>query len=155
MDGRGSYSGLLETRYDWSTTGKIDHNCLVEVTTYFHQTNFATEFLADAAISRAKELDDIFRKTGKIVGPLHGVSVSVKEHIGVKGRICNAGYVAWCDYVSPDDAFVLQLLQNAGAIAIVRTNEPQSLMVCIDSSTHAYLLERGVSAAYIRFAQSI
>ncbi|RDW87968.1 hypothetical protein BP5796_03662 [Coleophoma crateriformis] len=90
--------------------------------------NFATEFMSEAAIARAKELDASFRDTGKISGPLHGVPISCKEHIGFKGRVCNAGFVSWMDFVSPDDAYVVQLLRNAGAIMLVRTNEPQSLM---------------------------
>lgn len=36
------------------------------------QLNFATEFLADEAIARAKELDAHFQRTGKLVGPLVG-----------------------------------------------------------------------------------
>ncbi|OKO99224.1 hypothetical protein PENSUB_8611 [Penicillium subrubescens] len=32
--------------------------------------NFATEFLADEAIARARELDQHYKQTGKLVGPL-------------------------------------------------------------------------------------
>lgn len=85
--------------------------------------------MANPAISRAKELDVAFRKTGNISGPLHGVPISVKALIPFKGRVCNAGFVSWMDFVSPDDAYIVQLLHNAGAIMHVRTNEPQSLMV--------------------------
>lgn len=34
------------------------------------QFNFATEFMADKAIVRAKELDEYYQQTGKLVGPL-------------------------------------------------------------------------------------
>ncbi|KAJ5571881.1 hypothetical protein N7535_005541 [Penicillium sp. DV-2018c] len=90
--------------------------------------NFATEFLADEAVARAKELDEYYQRTGKLVGPLHGVPISVKEHISMKGRTCNTGYVAWVDRVTAEDALLLQLLSKAGAIFHVRTNQPQSLM---------------------------
>ncbi|KAG9239809.1 fatty-acid amide hydrolase [Calycina marina] len=86
--------------------------------------NFATEFMAESAINRAKELDAAFRNTGEISGPLHGVPISVKELIAFKGRVCNA-----------DDAFIVQLLQNAGAVMYVRTNQPQTLMH-IDTSNN-------------------
>lgn len=36
----------------------------------YAQLNFATEFLADEAIARAKELDEYYQRTGKLVGPL-------------------------------------------------------------------------------------
>ncbi|CAG8272621.1 unnamed protein product [Penicillium salamii] len=90
--------------------------------------NFATEFLAEEAISRAKELDEYYRRTGRLVGPLHGVPISVKEHLSMKNRTCNTGYVAWTDKVYTEDALLLQLLSKAGAVFHVRTNQPQSLM---------------------------
>jgi hypothetical protein len=34
------------------------------------QLNFATEFLADEAIARARELDEHYKPTGELVGPL-------------------------------------------------------------------------------------
>jgi hypothetical protein len=39
---------------------------------YYSQLNFATEFMADEAIARAKELDEYYRRTGRLVGPLVG-----------------------------------------------------------------------------------
>ncbi|KAJ6161303.1 hypothetical protein N7470_004699 [Penicillium chermesinum] len=97
--------------------------------------NFATEFLADEAISRAKELDDYYKKTGKLVGPLHGVPISVKEHVAIKNKTCNTGYVAWVDQVASEDAYLLQLLHKAGAVFHVRTNQPQSLMhLCCENN---------------------
>ncbi|BAE65447.1 amidase signature domain-containing protein [Aspergillus flavus] len=90
--------------------------------------NFATEFMADKAIARAKELDAYYQRTGKLVGPLHGVPISVKEHIGIKNLTCNGGYVAWVNDIAPEDALILQCLHKAGAIFHVRTNQPQSLM---------------------------
>ncbi|KAJ5778297.1 hypothetical protein N7520_001543 [Penicillium odoratum] len=97
--------------------------------------NFATEFLADEAIARAKELDAHFQRTGKLVGPLHGVPISVKEHVGMKNKTCNTGYVAWVDEVATEDAHLLQLLSNAGAVFHVRTNQPQALMhLCCENN---------------------
>lgn len=42
------------------------------------QTNFATEILAEDALKKAGELDAHFQKTGQLVGPLHGIPISVK-----------------------------------------------------------------------------
>ncbi|CAI7572400.1 unnamed protein product [Penicillium manginii] len=90
--------------------------------------NFATEFLAEEAIARAKELDEFYKTTGKLIGPLHGVPISVKEHIGFKNKTCHTGYVTWVDRVTTKDAHLLQLLSKAGAVFHVRTNQPQALM---------------------------
>ncbi|KAL3441250.1 amidase signature domain-containing protein [Aspergillus insuetus] len=90
--------------------------------------NFATEFMAEKAIARAEELDKYFDKTGKLVGPLHGVPISVKEHVGIKGLTLNGGYATWVNDIATEDALLLQCLAKAGAVFHVRTNQPQSLM---------------------------
>jgi len=61
-------------------------------------------------------LDDYFSQHKKPLGPLHGLPVSFKEHIGMKGLGLNAGYVAWYDKVADEDAHILQILWNAGAV---------------------------------------
>lgn len=44
-----------------------------------HQTtNCLMDYFADEALERAKWLDEQLEKTGKPVGPLHGVPISVK-----------------------------------------------------------------------------
>ncbi|KAL4904497.1 hypothetical protein BDW74DRAFT_25448 [Aspergillus multicolor] len=103
-----------------------------------HQlVNFATEFMVEDALKAAAELDAHFRATGKLKGPLHGIPISTKEHIGFKGRICHSGYVAWTDNIAQEDALIVRLLRQAGAVFHVRTNEPQSVMH-IDCSNNIY-----------------
>lgn len=97
--------------------------------------NFAVEFMVEDALKRAAALDSHFESTGQVLGPLHGVPISVKEHIGLKGRTCNASYVAWTDNIPEEDALLIRLLANAGAVFHVRTNTPQSLMVSLHSLT--------------------
>jgi amidase len=93
------------------------------------QLNFATEFMAEEALSQARALDAHFRSTGKVVGPLHGVPISTKEMVSFKGRIMNTGYVSWISNVAPQDALMVRILQKAGAVFHVRTNLPQTCMV--------------------------
>lgn len=52
-----------------------------------------------------------------------------QEHIGIKGRICNAGFVCNMGCIPDEDAHVVQLLKKAGAVIHVRTNQPQAIMV--------------------------
>jgi amidase len=64
----------------------------VAVTTAFckraalaHQlVNCALEFFPEMALARAQELDDYYRKTGKTVGPLHGLPISLKDQFRIK-----------------------------------------------------------------------
>lgn len=93
-------------------------------------TNCLTEIFIDEALERAKELDHYQATTGKVVGPLHGLPVSVKDHIFLKGYDTSTGYVAWANkFVSETDAVVVQLLRQAGAVLYVKTANPQSLLV--------------------------
>jgi amidase len=49
------------------------------------QTNCLTEIFIDRALERAAWLDEMLRSTGKVVGPLHGLPISLKDQICIKG----------------------------------------------------------------------
>lgn len=98
-----------------STNSKFEVNCI-------------TELLPEQALSRAQELDRYLKEKQEPIGPLHGLPISVKEHIGMRGLACNAGYVAWADEIAAHDALILQILWKAGCIFYARTTEPQSLV---------------------------
>lgn len=48
--------------------------------------------------------------------------------IGMKDLGLNAGYVAWWGKTATEDAHVLQILWNAGAVFYARTTQPQTMM---------------------------
>ncbi|GAW23440.1 hypothetical protein ANO14919_129990 [Xylariales sp. No.14919] len=99
--------------------------------------NCVTELLPERALQRAAELDAHLASTGQPVGPLHGVPISVKEHIGVQGCDLNAGFVGWVGRVADEDALILQILRDAGAVFYVRTTQPQTLMQ-LETSNNLY-----------------
>ncbi|ODV91806.1 hypothetical protein CANCADRAFT_30132 [Tortispora caseinolytica NRRL Y-17796] len=90
--------------------------------------NCVTEFLADEAMKLAESLDKTFKETGKTVGPLHGIPLSIKEHLWVAGKEANAGFVGFIGRVVDEDNLQLSILKKAGVVPFARTNEPQSLM---------------------------
>ena len=49
------------------------------------QTNCLTEIFVDRALARAKEVDDFLAATGKPIGPLHGLPISLKDQFTLKG----------------------------------------------------------------------
>ncbi|CZR53876.1 related to vitamin D3 hydroxylase-associated protein [Phialocephala subalpina] len=91
-------------------------------------TNCMTELLPERSLARAQELDDYFLQHKKPIGPLHGLPISVKEMIGMKDLGLNAGYVAWWGKTASENAHVLDILWNAGAVFHARTSQPQSMM---------------------------
>lgn len=80
------------------------------------------------ALERARELDVYMEKHKMPIGPLHGLPISVKEHIAMKGLTCNAGFVAWADNVATDDALIQKILWDAGCVFYVRTTVPQTMV---------------------------
>ncbi|UKZ71116.1 uncharacterized protein TrAtP1_012079 [Trichoderma atroviride] len=93
-------------------------------------TNCLTELLPQRAISQAIELDGRLLDNSTSLGPLHGLPVSIKSHIGIANRPLSSGYCApFHSRPHPDaDALVVQILTRAGAIVHARTTEPQSMM---------------------------
>lgn len=91
-------------------------------------TNCLTELLPREALETAKKLDEHLKTTGKTVGPLHGLPVSVKEMVGFKGKNCHFSVSAKMDNIMPDDAVILKILYAAGANPTCRTTGPQFLM---------------------------
>ncbi|KAI5120833.1 hypothetical protein M0805_007020 [Coniferiporia weirii] len=111
-------------------------SCLQVIQAYCHAatvaqdlTNCLTEIFFEDALLRAEELDRHLEQTGELYGPLHGLPVSVKDHIKIKGKDTSTGYVAWCyRTMAEEDAVAVDILRRAGAILFVKTNNPQTLL---------------------------
>lgn len=122
----------------------------VEVTVAFckrasiaHQlTNCLTEVLYGSALARAQELDEHLRVTGEPVGPLHGLPISVKDHIAMAGTRATSGLVSMADYTDNKDAHIIEILRKAGAVFHVKTTNPLALLA---TETHSNLFGRTVS----------
>ncbi|KAI1211274.1 amidase [Annulohypoxylon truncatum] len=91
--------------------------------------NMLTEIMFVDALERAKELDDIFKSTGKVVGPLHGVPMTFKECFHFKGYDSTNGYMSRVFQPANRTSPLPELLQAAGAIVISKTNVPQTMLV--------------------------
>lgn len=85
----------------------------------------------EQALEQAKYLDDYIQLHGKPIGPLHGLPISVKEHIYLKGTPATSGLISWKDATSPVDALIVKIFREAGAVFHVKTTNPQTLMVCL------------------------
>lgn len=71
-------------------------------------TNCITEIFFEEGLARARELDEHLQRTGEVVGPLHGLPVSIKDHILVKGQDTSTGYITWAnETVAEKDAVVV------------------------------------------------
>ncbi|TGO20342.1 hypothetical protein BPAE_0306g00060 [Botrytis paeoniae] len=111
----------------------------VEVTTAFckasavaHQaTNCLAWTMYPSALSHAAKLDAHMTQTGSPIGPLHGLPISVKEHIYLINTPSTSGFVGWADNfcTSPSqEGMCIQVLRDSGAVFHVKTTNPQGLM---------------------------
>ncbi|KAL4926506.1 amidase signature domain-containing protein [Aspergillus undulatus] len=97
--------------------------------TVAHQlTNCITEVIFHDALIQTQELDKGFRETGQLKGPLHGVPITVKDQFNVKGYDSTIGYVGRSFSPATEDAVLVQMLKNMGAVIIAKSNLPQSIM---------------------------
>lgn len=72
------------------------------------------------ALAIADSLDRL-RAQGKILGPLHGIPVALKDNIHTTDMPTTGGAVAFRDLVPPYDATLTKNLEAAGAIIIAKT----------------------------------
>ena len=60
------------------------------------QTNCLSEIFFDRALTRAHELDEHLKRTGKPVGPLHGLAISLKDQFDIVGIDSTMGMSTIC-----------------------------------------------------------
>ncbi|KAF8591875.1 general amidase [Ramaria rubella] len=94
-----------------------------------HQVvNCLTEIFVEQALNRAAMLDAHLKSTGQVIGPLHGLPISLKDQLAIKGLENIVGYVSWVGKYAERDATLVEILYEQGAVPFVRTNVPQTLM---------------------------
>tara|TARA_B100002052_G_scaffold177891_1_gene161957 strand:- start:398 stop:1729 length:1332 start_codon:yes stop_codon:yes gene_type:complete len=71
-------------------------------------------------LEKAEEADD-YRKSGKPLGPLHGMPIAIKDIIGTYDMPTECGTVFRKKKSSSQDSEIVNLLKNAGAIVMGKT----------------------------------
>ncbi|KAH7038255.1 amidase [Microdochium trichocladiopsis] len=95
-----------------------------------HQlVNCLSETLFEAAITTAKALDAHLAKTGKPLGPLHGLPISLKDNFNLKGLDSTVGFTSHVGDPASYDAVLAEILREAGAVFYVKTNVPTAMMI--------------------------
>jgi aspartyl-tRNA(Asn)/glutamyl-tRNA(Gln) amidotransferase subunit A len=86
-----------------------------------HVLNSYITVTADAALEQARYLDDEIAQ-GKYRGPLHGIPISIKDHIDTAGVRTTAGAKSRINHVPDKDAAVVRRMKRAGAVLIGKAN---------------------------------
>ncbi|KAF2416538.1 acetamidase [Tothia fuscella] len=112
------------------------------------QTNCLTEVFFEDALKDAARLDEHFQRHGTLIGPLHGVPVTLKDQFDVKGFDSTIGYVARAFHPAQEDSVLVKILRDLGAIILAKTNLPQSIMWCETDNPLWGLTVNPLNAAY-------
>jgi len=86
--------------------------------------NAFTVILDESALASARDADDAVRRGGQL-SALHGVPVSVKDHIWMAGVPATNGSLILRDFVPAADAVPVARLRAAGAVIVGKTNNPE------------------------------
>ncbi|KAJ7332772.1 hypothetical protein JRQ81_014952 [Phrynocephalus forsythii] len=89
--------------------------------TITQETNCVCHFIPECE----QQLQEM--KKQKTKGLLHGIPVSIKEHIGYKGHLLTCGLAHFLGVLPEEDSVLVNVLKRQGAIPFVFTNVPQSL----------------------------
>ena len=75
--------------------------------------------------------------SGEVLGPLHGVPITVKDNVPIAGLPLGNGSIAMKDFVANSDAVVVQRIKAAGAIIVGKTTLPEfAHRILTDSPTY-------------------
>jgi aspartyl-tRNA(Asn)/glutamyl-tRNA(Gln) amidotransferase subunit A len=97
---------------------------LARINQFNHVVNAYVDVHADRALAQAKAAEAAV-VGGEPLGPLHGVPVSIKDNLWLKGDVSTSGSRLLKDFVAPDDSPTVARLRAAGAIVIGRTSMPE------------------------------
>jgi len=106
----------------WIKTGKLSSERLTNIylsrlKQYGDVLKCVITLTADLAIEQAKQAD-IEIAQGKYRGHLHGIPYGLKDLVDTKGIVTTGGLEYLKDRVPTEDAYIVELLQAAGAVSL-------------------------------------
>ncbi len=103
------------------TAQKVTDHYLARIAKYNPTLNCYLHVDADRCLQAAEQADKRLT-SGKSLGPLDGIPIAIKNNIDVAGLPTTAGIGARRDFVATNDAEVVTILRNSGAIILGSLN---------------------------------
>lgn len=95
-----------------------------------HQlSNCLSDTFFEEGIQHAKSLDDHLQRTGQLVGPLHGLPISLKDNFNIKGKDSTVGFTSLVNKPAEYNATLVDILEGLGAVKYCKTNVPTAMMI--------------------------
>jgi amidase len=98
--------------------------CLARIEQVNPKLNAVVQIAADRARESARMADEAIVR-GEVMGPLHGVPMTMKDSIDTAGIITTVGTMGRKRFVPKEDATIVARLRAAGAILLGKTNTPE------------------------------
>ncbi len=111
-------------RHKEVSSEEVVHAYLQRIEKINPHLNAVVQLTADTAREQARAADKALSK-GEIIGPLHGVPMTIKDSLETRGVICTGGTKGRANFVPQEDATVVARLRAAGAILLGKTNLPE------------------------------
>ncbi|CAM1510684.1 Fc.00g010190.m01.CDS01 [Cosmosporella sp. VM-42] len=130
LDITGSYDavGLAEAIANRKYTAVAVATAFAKRAIIAHQlTCCLTQWYMEEAVQQAGELDRYLAEKGKPIGPLHGLPISIKEHIAIAGTFSSQGCLSSL-VLDEKDSDMVSILRKLGAVFYCKTNQPQTIM---------------------------
>lgn len=118
------------------TCQEIMHTFLDRIAELDKHTNAFVTVDPQHALIAAREADDAVR-SGRPLGPLHGLPITVKDVISTKGMRTTYGSHLYADHIPDNEPEAVSRIRRAGAIVIGKTTTPEfAHKVLTDSPLH-------------------
>lgn len=115
-------------------------SCLERIAAVNPKINAVVEVLADEALAAADLADRVVTAGGPL-GRLHGVPITVKVNVDMRGHATTDGAVAFKDRIAAEDSAPVRNLRHDGAVIVGRTNTPAlSFRYFTDNDLHGRTL---------------
>lgn len=88
------------------------------------ELNAVVQLAAEQALAAARHADAALARN-EIMGPLHGVPMTIKDSLDTADMITTGGTTGRVGFVPAEDATVVSRLRAAGAILLGKTNTPE------------------------------
>ncbi|KAH7080113.1 amidase signature domain-containing protein [Paraphoma chrysanthemicola] len=92
-------------------------------------TNCLSDAFFDEAIESAKALDAHLNRTDDLVGPFHGLPISLKDNFNIKGKDSTVGFTSLVNEPAEYNATLVDMLEKLGAVRYCKTNVPTAMMI--------------------------
>jgi amidase len=86
--------------------------------------NAVVQLASRRARTEAEKADALLAR-GEVMGPLHGVPITIKDSLDTAGIVSTGGTTGRREFVPDHDATVVRRLRDAGAIILGKTNTPE------------------------------